>query len=143
MKNIRARLKLFIFKIKYKLNKYKKNSLIPVNDSHRQIGLSTVLIKDALKHKYKILVSNKVTAIHLSKMMWKLDGGEYHDCITPVTYIDYFITTMELCSDVFHRGKIKYKILVDNSCNHDDVIVALSSDFCEIVNGFVYIQYIK
>ena len=135
---IKIFIRRLIIKVRYKYNWYSKKVIV-VNDDYRQIGLSTMIIKDALKKDIKIFVPNHMTKMNLMKKMYEIDN-DYPTLKSVSSYNDYFITPTDLCRDT---RLVDNRILVDNQCTPSDILSLKNNGLYQIANGFVYIPYAK
>ena len=129
------------FRKKYIIYRYKHNhnsgKVIYLNPTDRQLGLTTMLIKDAIKYKVPILVPTFSEKDRICHEIYRMGQLGLVDSITE-EYAKKNLT-VALFEDL-REGKIT-KILVDNQCSEWDLETFILKNPVTIVNGFVTKQW--
>ena len=109
--------------LKYKLNKNSGKLLIQ-KESDRQLGLTTMMIKDCVKNDYYLLVPNLQDKYIIFKVANAL--GYKVNVLIP----------SDILSNKLRGTRIN--VVVDNHCSFADIHELLCKSHINIVNGFVY-----
>lgn len=137
MINIFYKIKRLIRKkyIIYRYNRnFKSGNVIFLKQDDRGYGLSTLLIKDAIKYNIPILVPTKRSKIHMANKIYKY--GQL-GLISQIER-DYAMKNLILTPTENIRGRKIDWIFVDNSCRDLDLCKFLNrNNTIYIANGFV------
>ena len=124
---------------KYLICKYKHNwntgKVIVLKEEDRNLGLTTMMIKDCLEKDYVLLVNTDSVKRYMAHEMYLC--GQLR-LSYPVTEHDAYKYHLMSLSDIKRNKHIGLgvKLIVDNSCRDLDVLNAL---YPYIANGFAYV----
>ena len=116
---------------------YNSDKVIYLNPTDRQLGLTTMIIKDAIKYNVPILVPTFSEKNRVCHEMYKMGQLGLGDSITEESAKNNLV--IALFEDL-REGKIT-KILVDNRCSEWDLETFILKNPVRIVNGFVTKQW--
>ena len=126
------------FRKKYLYWKYKHNwntgKLIVLKEGDRQLGLTTMMIKDCFKNDYVLLVPTETAKKNMAYKIYRDGQLGVLPSITKKEAYKYLMSFDDILMGR-HRGK-RLKIIVDNHCWEWKDLYSIRP---YIVNGFVYI----
>lgn len=135
-----------IYKIKRKIRKkylvwkYNHNwntgKVVILKDGDRQLGLTTMIIRDCIVNNYKLFVKTDELKRSMAYEMYKLGQLGFAPPITEYeAYEKYLMSPYDV-----KRNKLRgtrEKLIVDNSCSNLEELHYIQP---YIVNGFIYID---
>lgn len=130
------------FRRKYIYWKYKHNwntgKLIILKAEDRQLGLTTMMIKDCIEKDYILLVANETIKRNIVYEIFKHGQLGFLPAITEKEFYNKYLSSLNDIINNKHRGKYR-RFIVDNSCYGDDLEV-LHAIRPDIKNGFIYLD---
>lgn len=127
------------FRKRYLIWKYKHNwntgKVIVLTSEDRQLGLTTMMIKDCLEKGYVLLVNTNSDKWNMAHEMYLCGQLMFSHPITEANAYKYCLMSLDDVKNNKHIG-LGIKLIVDNSCHDLD---ALSYLHPYIANGFIYV----